>query len=936
MTDTTTRTPQPGDILPFTATEATLANGLKVIVVPTGFPNLVSLQIPVQTGSRNEVEEGKSGFAHFFEHMMFRGTKRFPADEYQAVITRTGARQNAYTTDDYTNYHITFAKEDLETILDLEADRFMNLEYSEAAFKTESRAVLGEYNKSNAEPLNKLIEVQRDTAFAAHPYKHTTMGFLRDIEDMPNQFEYSRTFFERWYRPEYTTVIVAGDVDPAATIALVERLWGAWSLPEKTAPLDIPQEPPAEGPETAHVPWPTETLPWVTVAFHGPAFSDIEKDHAALDTALDLLFGETSDLYQRLVEREQKVDQLFPYMPSNQDPELATIMARVKSADDAVYVRDLILTTVAEARTKPVDARRLADAKSHNRYAFARAFDNSESIAGTLARFVRYDRDYGTLNRLFRVYDALAPEDLQAASRKYLTDGNMVVTTLAHGELATATTAAPRLADLEGSTSTTAEGAAPRFLVQESESSLLRLKLLFTAGSAHDPAGKEGLARLAASMITEAGSQRQRIDEINRALFPLAAGMGAQVDREMTTFTGVAHTDTLERFIDIVMPQLLDPGFREDDFARLKEHQRNALVQDLRANNEEELGKERLQQLVFEGTPYGHPTLGSVSGIETITLDDVKAFIAEHYTTANLTVGLSGAFPAGFEERMSGMLGTLGGFPSGDRSTPSGHGGPRLLDGMRVEIIEKETRSTAISLGHPTEVTRTHPDFPALWLARAYLGEHRASVGRLYNRIRELRGMNYGDYAYVEAFPRGMYQFQPDPNLARRAQIFEVWIRPVPPEQAVFALKLALFELQKLIDEGISEDDFEATLEYLSKNVFVMTKTQDQQLGYALDQEWYGLPEYTGWMREGLAKLTREKVNDAVHRHFSATDLQVVMITKDAAGLREELLAEGDTTMTYDSPKPDEVLAEDAVVGSRRLGVTARDVVVTPVESVFG
>ena len=170
-----------GSILPFKAVERTLPNGLKVIVVPTGFPNLVSIQIPVQTGSRNEVEPGKSGFAHFFEHMMFRGTKTYPPERYQAILTQAGARQNAYTTDDYNNYHITFAKEDLETMLKIEADRFQNLSYPEAAFKTEARAVLGEYNKNSANPINKLLEVQREHAFTAHTYKHTTMGFIRDI-----------------------------------------------------------------------------------------------------------------------------------------------------------------------------------------------------------------------------------------------------------------------------------------------------------------------------------------------------------------------------------------------------------------------------------------------------------------------------------------------------------------------------------------------------------------------------------------------------------------------------------------------------------------------------------------------------------------------------------------------------------------------------------
>src|SRR5512140_19459 len=228
--------------MPFEALERELPNGLRVIIVNTGFPNLVSLQIPVQTGSRNEVEPGKSGFAHFFEHMMFRGTEQYPPEKYQEIITRAGARQNAYTTDDYTNYHVTFAREDLEQILALEADRFMHLAYSEEAFKTEARAVLGEYNKNSADPLQKLFEVQREKAFEVHTYKHTTMGFLADIENMPNQFDYSKTFFERWYRPRYTAIVVAGDVDPEETFRLVEKHWGSWQA-EDPADVVIPAEP---------------------------------------------------------------------------------------------------------------------------------------------------------------------------------------------------------------------------------------------------------------------------------------------------------------------------------------------------------------------------------------------------------------------------------------------------------------------------------------------------------------------------------------------------------------------------------------------------------------------------------------------------------------------------------------------------------------------
>jgi zinc protease len=914
-------------VLPFKATEKTLANGLKVIVVPTGFPNIVSVQIPVATGSRNEVEPGKSGFAHFFEHMMFRGTPAFPPAKYQAAMTAAGARTNAYTTDDYTNYHATFAKEDLETILELEADRFQNLSYLEPEFRTESKAVLGEYNKNSAEPLNKVIEVQRQHAYTTHTYRHTTMGFLRDIEDMPNQFAYAQTFFDRWYRPENTTVIVAGDVVPEPVLALVEKYWGGWKRGSHEAA--IPAEPAPKGPVYAHVPWTSPTLPWVTVAFHGPAFSDTAKDFAAVDLLSDLAFGPTSDLYKRLVEDEQKVDQLFPYVPGNADPYLVTVAARVKKAEDAVAVRDAILATFAAMRAEALPARRVADAKSNARYGLIRSLDNTERIASTLARYVRYARSFDTLNAFYRVYDSLTPEDLQAAAGKYFTDAGLVVTTLAQGPLPAGIDRAPALASLVRAS---AAAASAKVIQVPSALPQLRVKLLFRAGSAHDPAGKEGLAALAGAMITDAGSRERRIDEIRQLLFPMAGSFDVQVDKEMTTFTASVHRDNWNAFAPIVMPMLLDPGFREEDFRRLKDAQHNALVVDLRSNNEEELGKERLQESLFAGTPYGHPDLGTVDGVAAITLDDVKDFVHRAYTGAALTVGVSGDVPADFVARVQRGLARL---PEGPALAAPAGVVARRPRGMEVDIIQKETRATAISFGHPIEVTRSHPDFAALSVARAWLGEHRSSMSHLYERIREVRGMNYGDYAYIEAFPGGMFQFFPSANVARRAQLFEVWIRPVAPQNAHMALRIAVHELDTLVRDGMSEADFQSTRNYLMKNVFLLTATQDQQLGYALDSDWYGIGEYTAFLRERLGKLTRDDVNRAIRKHLSATDLAVVIIAKDAEGLRRALVADAFSPITYDGEKPAELQAEDKVIGARKLGIRSDAVRVTPVDEVF-
>jgi zinc protease len=916
-----------GDVLPFEATTKTLPNGLTVIVVPTGFPNIVSLQIPVLTGSRNEVEKGKSGFAHFFEHMMFRGTPTLSTEAYNQIVTQAGARQNAYTTDDYTNYHTTFAKEDLETILRIEADRFQNLAYSVEDFKTEARAVLGEYNKNSADPIQKLYEVVRAKAFTTHTYRHTTMGFIEDIEDMPNQYEYSKTFFQRWYRPENTAIIVAGDVDPARVLALVEKYWGGWQ-PGTGAKVAIPQEPPAKGAAYAHVPWDAPTAPWVAVTFRGPAFSDRDKDAAAMNLLMGMEFGPTSEVYRKLVEQEQKVDQWYAGSPHNVDPELIYVLARVKDPKDALHVRDEILRAAARTRSAGVDARKLEEAKSNARYAFTASLDNTDTIAETLATFVRYDRSYDTLNNYYRVYDSLTAADLDAAARRYLVDDSLVVATLAHGELPAGIDKLPALASLVPAVAALDP---QRVTAQPTALPQLTVKLLFDVGSAYDPKGKEGLAALTAAMIAEAGSQSLRIDEIRKALYPIAGRFDAQVDKEMTTFTMSVHRDNWSPFAAVVLPQLIEPGFRAEDFERLRSAQLNALTIDLRSNNEEELGKEWLQNRVFAGTPYGHTALGTVAGLEAITLEDVREFARRHYTAGNLEVGVNGA--AG-EAVMASLSAQLGRLPGGTTARIGGIAG-RMPQGLEVDIIAKETRATAISFGHPIAVTRASPDFAALDVARAWLGEHRSSMSHLYDRIREKRGMNYGDYAYIEAFPRGMFQFFPDPNIARQQQLFEVWIRPVVPENAHMALRIALHEVDRLVREGLTQEQFEATRDYLLKNVYVKTATAGQQVGYALDSEWYGMGDYATHMRAALGKLTREDVNAAIRRHIRPRDLNVVMITKDAEGLKRALLADAPSTIRYDAAKPEDLLAEDRVIGALKLGLRPDAVRIVPVEEVF-
>jgi zinc protease len=421
----------PGKVFPYAYTQEDLPNGLRLIVVPTEFPNIVATYIVVQTGSRNEVEPGHTGFAHLFEHLMFKGTKNYPKAKYTETLRNIGASSNAFTTDDYTCYYTVFSKEDLPTVIAMEADRFQNLKYTEPEFKTESLAVLGEYNKNASNPAQKLREVLVDTAFEKSTYKHTTMGFLRDIQDMPNQYDYSLKFFDRYYRPEYTTILVVGDAKAREVRALVEKSWGEWK--RGSYKPEIPAEPPQTEAKTAHVDWPGAALPTIAIGYKGPAYTDSAKDTAALDALAYLAFSQTSDLYQKLVVTEQKADSVYGLMPNRVDPALFTISARVKKQADMDYVRDQILATVKQFQEKAVDAAKLDAVKKHLRYELALSLDSSDAIAAILASYVALRRTPETLNKYFEEFAALTPEDVQAAASKYLVENGRTLVTLTPG-----------------------------------------------------------------------------------------------------------------------------------------------------------------------------------------------------------------------------------------------------------------------------------------------------------------------------------------------------------------------------------------------------------------------------------------------------------------------------------------------------------------------
>ena len=231
-------------IIPYEAHVETLDNGLKVIVMPMEGTELVSYWSIARVGSRDEVEAGRSGFAHFFEHMMFRGTENFPSDRYNEMLTTMGANGNAYTTDDLTAYYVTIVAEDLGQLVELESDRFRYLSYPEPEFETEAGAVYGEYRKNRTNPLYTLYEALAGAAFHEHPYGHMVIGYEDDIAAMPTMYDYSRDFFSRFYRPDNVILFIVGGVTPDSVMPLVEQYYGDWE--PGYVPPAMPAEPRAD------------------------------------------------------------------------------------------------------------------------------------------------------------------------------------------------------------------------------------------------------------------------------------------------------------------------------------------------------------------------------------------------------------------------------------------------------------------------------------------------------------------------------------------------------------------------------------------------------------------------------------------------------------------------------------------------------------------
>ncbi len=466
------------------------------------------------------------------------------------------------------------------------------------------------------------------------------------------------------------------------------------------------------------------------------------------------------------------------------------------------------------------------------------------------------------------------------------------------------------------------------------------IKLRFENGSICDPAGKEGLTYSTAGLLTQSGTKDMSYSEIQDKLFPMAAVYYSHIDKEVTTFTFQVHIDFIDEFYPIVRDLMLNPAFAEQDFERMMLNQQNYVDQVIRASSDENYSKMVLEDLLFRETNYQHMKQGTSASVKTITLDDIKKQYQEYFTKNNLTIGIAGNYS---EELLQKLKEDMSKLPDGNPELPK-PGKARTPNGVEVEIVQKEGAfGSAIFAGFPLNITRADDDFAAMVVANSYLGEHRKSYSKLYKLLRETRSMNYGDYSYIEWYDNGGGNMLPPSGTPRSSNYFSIWIRPVQIAKqlqqqyeelkdveighAHFAYRMAVMEIDRLIEEGLSEEEFEATRDFLISYTKLYAQSPEERLGYLLDSKFYGRTDYIQELDGLLKGLTLADVNNAIKKYWQTDNMFVTIITdkSEAGPLAVSLKENKPSPMSYSNivkeGLPEEVLQQDEAAANYKLNV---------------
>ena len=406
--------------------DRTLPNGLRVLSLEDHSSPTVAIQVWYKVGSKDD-PEGRSGFAHLFEHMMFKSTRNMKDEMMDRLTEDVGGWNNASTWDDFTNYYEVVPSNYLETLLWAEADRMASLTVDEKNFKSE-RAVVQEEFRSRvlAPPYGRLFYAIEKRSYTTHPYRRPGIGSLEELDAAT--LTDVQTFFKTFYRPDNATLIVVGDFDPKQLDAWVDKYFGRVPKPDHTLPRVTVKEPARAAEKRFQEFGPNVPLPAVAITYLAPPASS--DDAYALRVAESILgAGESSRLYQSLVYRQQVAQEAFAQADMREDPGLFILGAILASEKQPIEVERALLAELKRVQSEPVTQAELDKAKSQLLTNLIRERETASGKADALGRAAVLLADARRVNTDAAKLQAVTTADVQRVMQKYFNDNNRVVIT---------------------------------------------------------------------------------------------------------------------------------------------------------------------------------------------------------------------------------------------------------------------------------------------------------------------------------------------------------------------------------------------------------------------------------------------------------------------------------------------------------------------------
>lgn len=887
-----------------------LANGLTVVLHEDHSDPLVHVDVTYHVGSDRE-EPGRSGFAHFFEHMMFQGSENVGDDEHFKIVSNAGGTLNGTTNTDRTNYFETVPVNQLETMLWLEADRmgvFLDA-VTQEKFEIQRETVKNERGQRvDNQPYGRALETLMQTMYPeGHPYSWPVIGWIEDLNSA--DLDDLKRFFLRWYGPNNATLTIGGDIDTEQTLAWVAKYFGpipagpeVENLPKQPASLDADRYVTLE--DNIHLP---------ALAMMQPTVYSFHEDEAALDAAAKILGqGQASLLYQRLVQTGRAVQASVSHSCKELACEMWFIVIQnPASGETLAEMEAAVRETIAEFAERPVSEDDLTKFKSD--FEAGRVF-GLQSVSGkvsTLAAFETFTGSPAGIGEEIDRYLSVTTEDVKRVFDQYI-DGKpaVVLSIVPNGKPELA--AAPQNFDIgerdlpehyadEGEAlalrpvedtfdrsirptpginpqvqlppiwDVTLVNGVRLLVVPNDETPTVTIRAVFDMGQRDEPAGKAGLGALTAALMGEA-TQSRSAAEFAEAM----ERIGARVYVSPGTYETTITLNTLAKHLDTAMPlfmeRILEPAFTEADFERVKQQTIEGLMQ---ARKTPAGLASRAIGAVLDGpdSPLSFPNGGLPHTVETITLDDVKAFYAAHIPGHLTGVTVSASLPQDHVIRAVEPLAQLEvseaiRAPLAERPT---------IEGRTVYLVNKEgAAQSSIRTGQHGIPYDALGDFYRAGLANFVLGGTFSS--RINLNLREDKGYTYGARTGFSGGPEiGSFRFSAEVNKDATAD----------------SISEVLGELAQYDESGMTEDDFEFMRSAIGQRDALQYETPGRKLGLLDNILRYDLPlDYRSQQNAILQETDRETLNTLANQLIDPDNMAIVVVG-DEATIREEIEALG-------------------------------------------